>query len=180
MGARSAAAAAAEGAGRGGRQVPPPRRPGLAGGGRGRSHINLRWSRLDRSRRQLRSREEREPPARVGPAATSSLHPFLPLRPSSRPLPLPFLKASTPWGHWKGPLPEVSRRTELGGNCLVERAPLPAPSQDAQRSGARAAASGRPVPGDSGARRRRDLEGQEAGSANHAAPVPRGSRPKQE
>lgn len=60
--------------------------------------------------------------------------------------------------------------------CLLVRASLPAPPQDAQGSGARApAAAGRLVPGDRGVR----LEGQETGSANDSAPVPGACQPKQ-
>lgn len=62
--------------------------------------------------------------------------------------------------------------------CVLVRVSLPAPSQDAQGSGAPAAAAGRPVPGDSGALHR-SLEEQEAGSANRSAPEPRGCQPEQ-
>lgn len=55
MGARSRRQRPREGRGEPGGPLLPDAR-GLAGGGRGRSHINPRPSRLGRSRRQLRTR----------------------------------------------------------------------------------------------------------------------------
>lgn len=158
---------------------------GLAGGGRGPSHINpgARGS-AARAGCSLQG-EEREPQARArerGPAATTSLVLSFPSVPPAVPFPVPWPLLS--WGYQLagGTGRESSRRlqreTHLVAICLLVRASLPAPSQDAQGSGAPAAAAGRPVPGDSGALHR-SLEEQEAGSANRAAPDPRGCQPEQ-
>lgn len=97
-----AAAAAAGGAGGAGR-APPPRRPGPRGGREGTvpykpPAVQARPLAPAAPYQGRKGSPKREP----GPAAPSSLHPFLPLCPSTRPLPHPLtltcLKASPPWG----------------------------------------------------------------------------------
>lgn len=124
-----------------------------------------------------------EPQARAG----TSGHNFSPVLsfpsvppPSPSPSSDPYLpEGVTPGSRWKGLLPPAEKGAELGGRAPRGEGVLPAPSQDARGSAARAAAAaGRLLPGDGGALRRR-LETQEAVSADGPAPVPGGCQPKQ-
>lgn len=161
-----------------------PRAPGLQQGGRGPSHISPGSRGSDARAGCAAQGEEREPQARAGrgdlqpqllwsSASPLFLHPSL-----SHPLAPTLLEASTPGRHWKGFFPQVAKGSKLGGNLPPGEGVSSPPSQHAQGSGARAAAAGRPVPGDSGALHG-SLEEQEAGSANDSAPVSGGCQSKQ-
>lgn len=161
-----------------------PRAPGLQQGGRGPSHISPGSRGSDARAGCAAQGEEREPQARAGRGDLqpqllwSSASPLF-LHPSpSHPLAPTLLEASTPGRHWKGFFPQVAKGSKLGGNLPPGEGVSSPPSQHAQGSGARAAAAGRPVPGDSGALHG-SLEEQEAGSANDSAPVSGGCQSKQ-